>query len=162
MINGAVLVRPGEVRTARAGSRLATLGLGSCVAVALYDPERRLGGLAHAVLPEPLAGRAPEPRGRFASSVIPWLLDLLVAEGADPGRIHARLAGGASMFPTLQANGAQSMGARNTSAARAALDAAGIPVLAEDVGGSHGRSVLFDVAEGRIVVKSVHFPAITL
>ena len=75
--------------------------------------------------------------------------------GADGRRVTARLAGGASMFAGLAAAGSVQMGERNVAAVRQVLTRMGIPVSRELVGGTLGRSVWFDVASGRVSVRSV-------
>lgn len=150
------VVKVGELRVAHAGAILVTLGLGSCVAIALYDPERRIGGLGHVLLPEPTGSRHSEQPGRFASTAVAPLLELMEAEGASRERIYARLAGGAAMFPGLVPNGFRNLGMRNVEAARAALSRAGVPVVAEDVGGAHGRSMHFRIEDGQIRVTSLN------
>ncbi|HEX7049014.1 MAG TPA: chemotaxis protein CheD [Longimicrobiales bacterium] len=162
MIEGAVVVRSSDLKVGDTTATLVTLGLGSCVAVALHDPEAQVGGLAHFLLPEPHPGRPVEPPGRFASTGIPRLIEMLEANAADRRRIRARLIGGASMFPSLASEGTRTMGERNIAAARAALAKARIPVVGEDVGGVYGRSVYFRVADGRVLVKSVHLRDIVL
>jgi chemotaxis protein CheD len=77
------------------------------------------------------------------------------ALGARPGRITAKIAGGASMFTNLLTTGGPQMGERNVSATRHALDKAGIPIVAQDVGGEHGRSIFFDLCDGRMLVRSM-------
>lgn len=148
-------VRPGAVEVAGSDTTLSTLGLGSCVAVAIHEPERGIGALCHALLPEPIAGHRDGPRGRFASYAVPALVEKLEAAGATRSRLRAWIIGGATMFPML-VGGQEPIGSRNVRAARAALEALGIPVVAEDVGGSHGRSVFFSVGAGTIEVRSVH------
>ena len=152
----------GEAKTAGAGTILYTLGLGSCVAIVLYDGEVRVGGLAHALLPEPRSGRNAGSPARYASTAVPELLALMENAGANPRRIRARLAGGASMFDTLLTEGGRQLGMRNVDAARSALARAGIPIDREDVGGVHGRSVYVHVDEGRVVVSSVLHPDVIL
>ena len=77
------------------------------------------------------------------------------ATGAEAARITARLVGGASMFTNLAPPGSIQMGERNVHAAREALHGAGIRVVGELVGGDLGRSVSFDLATGRVEVRSV-------
>lgn len=149
-----VLVRPGDVHVAGAGAVLATLGLGSCVAVAVHDPERPLGGMCHAMLPDPIPGRPNAPAGRFASLVVPALVDALLAAGAEASRLRAWIVGGATMFPMFASEG-DAIGGRNVRAARSALERLGVPVVSEDVGGTWGRSVYFAVDHGSVEVKSV-------
>lgn len=157
-----IAVRIGEVRVAAAGAVLYTIGLGSCVAIALYDPRARIGGLAHAMLPEPGNGRRNAPPGRFATTAVGELLGQLEQAGAAPRRLRARLAGGASMFRDLLEGEGLRLGRRNVDAARGALHAAGIPVDGEDVFGTYGRSVYLHTEDGRMLVTSVRNPDVIL
>ena len=134
---------------------LVTTGLGSCVAVALHDPVACVGGLAHVLLPTMALARDRSNRARFAATAVPLLLEEMAAVGAHPDRVRAKLAGGACMFAALMPIAGLAMGERNVLAVREALDHAGIAVVAQDVGGEHGRSVFFDTRDGRVVVKSV-------
>jgi len=145
----------GEAKVGGADTILYTLGLGSCVAIVVYDGDRRIGGLAHALLPNPRAGRSPTPPARYATTAVDVLLTLMEGAGANPRRLRARLAGGASMFDTVLSDGGRQLGMRNVEAARTALARAGVPVDREDVGGHHGRSVYLHVSEGHVVVTSV-------
>lgn len=155
-------VRIGEVKVAGADHVLYTIGLGSCVAIALYDAKQQIGGLAHAMLPEPGNGRRAGPPGRFASSAVSELISLLQQEGASPRRLRARLAGGASMFRDLLEGEGLRLGRRNVEAAREALQAAGIPVDGEDVYGTYGRSVYLHTCDGKLLVTSVRNPDVVL
>lgn len=130
---------------------LVSYGLGSCLAVALYDPDNRLGGLAHTLLPEPLRGVAVDRPGKFVTTALRFLRDELVAAGANPQRLVAKLCGGARMFQLTSAVG--SIGERNVEAARAELAALEIPLVAEDVGGSQGRTCEFHLADGKVLVR---------
>ncbi|MBI4408636.1 MAG: chemotaxis protein CheD [Gemmatimonadetes bacterium] len=162
MSAGRVVVKVGDLKIAGAGATLVTVGVGSCVAIALYDREARLGGLAHVLLPDPSNGRENAPPGRFASTAVAGLLRLMEEEGARRARMFARLAGGASMFESLLSDGGRTLGMRNVSAARAALERVSVQVTGEDVGGSHGRSIYFHLDDGRLVVSSVLFPDVVL
>jgi chemotaxis protein CheD len=133
---------------------IATVGLGSCVAIALYDSATRVGGLAHVLLPSENMARDRSNRAKFPAAAVPLLLSEMRGMGS-LGAVAARLVGGASMFATLLPNGGVNIGERNVAAARAALAAAGVPLLGEDVGGDYGRSVYFHLADGRIEVHSL-------
>jgi chemotaxis protein CheD len=157
-----VQVRIGEVKAAPDGSVLFTIGLGSCVAVALYDARSKLGGLLHAMLPDPASGRKDAPAGRFATTAVAELVALLVERGATPTRIRARIAGGASMFrDVLDSDGLQ-LGRRNVAMARHALEQLNVPIDGEDVYGTYGRSVFFRTTDGRVVVTSVRHDDVVL
>ena len=136
------------------GTRLSTVGLGSCVAIALHEPLARMGALAHILLPDVALSRDSGNPGKFPATVVPLLVAELRRQGAR-GPLTARIAGGASMFAQLIPVGGINMGERNVAATRRALDAAGIPIVAHDTGGDFGRSVHFDVGDGRLVVKSL-------
>ncbi len=156
-----IFVRVGELVVGRGDMVLATVGLGSCVAVALLDPGTMIGGLAHPMLPEPSLARPGGNPARFASQAVPILIEKLATEGALPGRLEARLVGGASMFEAFSP-GREALGTRNVAAARAALAVAGVRIRGEEVGGTHGRSVRFDLATGRVLVTAVTFPDVLL
>jgi chemotaxis protein CheD len=93
---------------------------------------------------------------KFVDAAIRLLVDELVSQGAGRGNLTARLVGGANMFEPLYAPSEESIGTRNVRMARATLLALEIPLLAEDVGGGHGRTVEFDLATGQVLVHSVH------
>ncbi len=155
-VNGnATFVKVAQHAVGGAADVLVTLGLGSCVAILLHDADLRVGGLAHVLLPDPALSRDRSNLSKFASTAVPALVAEMAGLGARPRRLKARLVGGAAMFQSLMVPGSLNMGARNVNAAREALRAAGIPLLGEDVGGDYGRSVRFQVGEGRTVVTAV-------
>jgi chemotaxis protein CheD len=136
-------VRMGEVAVSgTAGDELVAVGLGSCVGLAILDREAGVAGLAHVVLPESL-GR-PGPAGRFADLAVPDLIARLSERGAARRHLEAVLIGGARMF-TVGAS--LDIGARNTDALRRALLSEGVPVTAQEVGGTRGRTARVIVAE---------------
>jgi chemotaxis protein CheD len=96
------------------------------------------------------AGRAGAP-GKFADTAIPRLLELLHELGASAHGLTAKLAGGANMFGT---SGPLQIGCANVDAVTKALQAAGIRIAAQDVGGTRGRRVTFDCAGGEMIVES--------
>jgi chemotaxis protein CheD len=150
-----LLVRVADLRVGIAGDVLITQGLGSCVAILLHDAEARIGGLAHVLLPSPALSRPDSNPAKFPQSAVPRLLQLMVADGAQAGRISARLAGGASMFAALAPPGTIQMGERNLVAARQVLRTHGVPLVAEAVGGDFGRTVRLSVHDGRVEVITV-------
>ncbi len=149
------LVRVADLKAAKGDSVLVTLGLGSCIAIMLYDPATAIGGMAHILLPSRSLSRGADNPGRFPQTAVPALVEQMVALGADPRRLVARLVGGASMFANLVAAGSMQMGDRNVIASREVLNQLAIPITAESVGGHQGRSVWFHTADGHLVVRSV-------
>jgi chemotaxis protein CheD len=134
---------------------LVTVGLGSCVAIMLHDPERAIGGLAHVLLPSRALTRHADRPAKFPHAAVPTLLEQMMELGASQRRIVARLAGGASMFANLAAPGTIQMGERNLVAARQVLNAHHIPLVGEAVGGDFGRTVRMQCATGRVEVSTV-------
>ncbi len=149
-----IVVRVAEFRSARGDVVLATLGLGSCVAILLHDAPTGVGGLAHVLLPSRSLSRSGDNPGRFPQTALPALIDELVGLGADRRRLVARLVGGASMFQNLVPSGSMQMGDRNVIAVREVLNQLVVPIVGEHVGGSQGRSVWFHVGEGRITLRT--------
>lgn len=147
-------VRIAHHAVARWDGRLLTIGLGSCVAIALHDAAHRVAGLAHVLLPDPSVARDPSNPARFATTAVPLLVEEMRALGGR-GALTGKLAGGAALFGNLLGAGGAQMGARNVAAAREALAKAGIRLVAEDTGGGAGRSVSLDVSTGAFTVRSV-------
>jgi len=150
-----VIVKVADWAAERGDGVLITLGLGSCVAIMLHDPQTKAGAMAHVLLPSISLARDITNRAKFPETAVPLLVERLKGLGADPRRLVAKLAGGASMFSQLVTPGTIQMGERNVLAARSALRAAQIPIIREAVGGERGRSVRFHVKDGRVEIRSV-------
>lgn len=149
-----VHVGTGELRIAQAPDVLVALALGSCVGVAIWDPVHRAGGLAHVMLPSPADSRSSVSLDRFATHAIPYVVERLAALGARH-RLVARIAGGAAMFAGDSA--VASIGDRNVAETRRQLVLAQVPVIAEDTGGSHARTMEFYLETGRVLVRSYRY-----
>lgn len=135
---------------------IATIGLGSCVAIALYDRDTKIGGLAHILLPSPSMSRETANPAKFPETIVPIMLDEMRRLGAhSSARISAKIVGGASMFGQLASGTGINVGERNVSATREVLAQAGIPLLADDTGLDYGRSVYFFLEDGRVEVRSL-------
>jgi chemotaxis protein CheD len=149
------LVKVADWAAERGDGVIVTLGLGSCVAIMLHDPHTHAGAMAHVLLPSTSLAHDSTNQAKFPDTAVPFLIERLKALGADPRRLVAKLAGGASMFSQLVTPGTIQMGERNVLAARMSLRAAGIPIVRESVGGDRGRSVRFHVQDGRVEIRSV-------
>src|SRR3989339_588348 len=147
----------GDYKVIRDEGVLESISLGSCVGVVLYDPVTRIGGLAHIMLPTSLA--SPRREGdammsKYADVAIRSMLDAMISMGALRHRITARIAGGACMFESAMMDATMNIGLRNSEAVKMILGEEHITIVAEDVGSNYGRSLKFDVATGRVSVKS--------
>jgi chemotaxis protein CheD len=147
----------GQLRVARSPSRLLCLGLGSCVAIAIWDPSTKIGGLAHVMLPdESLApNRLDSLPAKFGNTAPKALMDEMGEAGANIYVAVAKIAGGANMFRNVGRN-MRDIGLENSEAVKKALTQIHIRLIAEDVGGSLGRTVELDLDTGRLSVKSIH------
>lgn len=145
-----------QVGVAKNPDLIETQALGSCVGVALYDPYAYVGGIAHAMLPDALDAKesSREKLEKFVNTAIEVLLEKMEELGAKRKFIKAKLAGGANMFPNISSNANMPIGERNTSAARIKLSELGIPIEAEDIGGSFGRTIILDTSTGKLKVRS--------
>ena len=145
-----VRVGVADWRVATNGSSLVTSGLGSCVAVAVYDPAEGVGGLLHAMLPE-----APDPvdkPAKYVDSGLAEMVDAMTRRGASPENLAAKLAGGSSM---LDISVGDAIGQRNVDAAHRELEATDVQLVAAETGGSDGRSVSFSPASGDVTINRV-------
>jgi len=164
MIATEIAVGLGEahVASARASDnarRLVAYGLGSCIALCLWDPHSELAAMAHIVLPGEDPSGSPNPK--YAQSALPALFKLMRANGAsaDQRKYVARLAGGAQVLKLGGSGSLPRVGDQNAQAIQAALADAGVRVHAHDLGGTQGRSVWFDPCEGgRIRVRAIGQP----
>ena len=145
------MVRMGELAVSSAsGHVLVSLGLGSCIGLALIDRRMGIAGLAHVVLPQS-QGHAQENPRKFADLAVPEMLSELEALGARKVRLEAVLVGGASMFAVSSAS--LEVGQRNEAAVRDQLKQHRIPVVAAATGGSKGRTIRVDVESAAVTVR---------
>lgn len=157
-----LFVRVAQAEVTQGDGVLATVGLGSCVAILLYDADTAVAGMAHVLLPAPHREFDGLEPAKYATTAVPYLLQEMAARGASRARITARLVGGASMFGGERSSPLAAAGERNLQAVRDALDWAGVPVTGEEVGRAHGRSVQMHAVDGRVVVSSYRRPNVIL
>ncbi|WEL20725.1 MULTISPECIES: chemotaxis protein CheD [unclassified Halorhabdus] len=135
------------------GATLTTSGLGSCIGVALHDAETGVSGLVHVMLPvaEEVNGGNP---AKFADTGVETLVSELEAHGADRSSMIAKIAGGSDMLD-FSKNGS-GIGVRNANVVEETLSELDIPIVGEDVGGDHGRSIRLEGETGELIVKSAN------
>lgn len=154
-----VMVRMGEYAVAGEGEILTTIGLGSCIGLAVVDPAVHVAGLAHVMLPEsPRSGDVV--LGKYADTAVPELVDRVLKRGARRNRLEAILVGGAQMFSF--GGGSLDVGARNEAAVRAALVGVRLPVRAAATGGKAGRTIRVTPSMGVVTVKAAGTPEVEL
>lgn len=141
---------------------ITTLGLGSCVGVALYDKSKKIAGLVHVMLPDSTTVRQNSNKAKFADTGIDLLIAMMVKEGATRSRLTAKIAGGAQMFAFSGNSDMLRVGERNVEAVKKKLAALGIRILAEDTGLNFGRTVEFYPETGDFLIKAVGKPPKTI
>ncbi len=137
---------------------ITTLGLGSCVGIAVRDPVTKIGGLAHIMLPDSTSIRINSNIPKFADTGIEELIKQVVAKGANRGRLVAKIAGGAQMFAFQSTNDMVRVGERNVAATKKKLAELKIPIIAQDTGKNYGRTVIFYPETGDFVIRAVGKP----
>lgn len=150
-----IKVSMADLKVGRAPDSLTTLGLGSCIGLTLYDPVTKIGGLVHYMLPDSTKLKNNSNIAKFGDTGIKELYKQVVANGASPRRLVAKIAGGAKMFEVSGLSQVGNVGERNSEEAKIILKELRIPLIAEDIGLNYGRTVVLDCNNGDYIIKSV-------
>lgn len=132
-----------------------TIGLGSCIGIALYDSNKKVAGLSHIMLPDSTQFKSASNPMKFADLAIPLLVEKMKDQGCRKQNIVAKIAGGASMFNFSDKSIISDIGKRNSDAVKKALKEIGIPIIAEDTGGDKGRTMILEASTGKVTLKIV-------
>ena len=145
-----------DLKICKAPDALTTIGLGSCIGIALYDPSTKISGLAHIMLPDSTQIRNNSNVAKFADTGIQKLYDDMIKAGANKSRIVAKIAGGAKMFELSGGSDSSiNVGQRNAEASKAKLKELGVRLVAEDTGLNYGRTVELYSENGDYYIKAV-------
>ncbi|HOB91503.1 MAG: chemotaxis protein CheD [Bacillota bacterium] len=157
MVNEMIAVGLGEIKVSKnPDSTLVCFGLGSCVAVGIYDSINRIGGMAHVVLPDSSIGLAHGSPGKYADTAIPALIEQLKAAGARKSHMRVKIAGGAKMFASSPGlSNVLDVGTKNVAAVKKALASCGLRIAAEDCGGRAGRTFMLSLKDGVARVRTL-------
>ena len=147
-----------DLNICKSPNAITTLGLGSCIGIAIYDPVTKIGGLAHIMLPDSTKIRNNSNIAKFADTGIMELVKQMEKAGAVKSRIVAKIAGGAQMFAFQNKSDMAGIGQRNVECTKLKLKELRIPILAEDTGLNYGRTVEFYPENGDFIIKSVGKP----
>lgn len=134
---------------------LTTLGLGSCVGIALYDKDKKIAGLAHIMLPSSLEIKNNTNKAKFADTGIELLVERMLHIGASRRVLKAKIAGGSQMFNFNSDSDILKVGQRNVLATKEKLKELNIPIIAEDTGGNYGRTIELSSSDGSLLVKTI-------
>ncbi|GEK88811.1 chemotaxis protein CheD [Alkalibacterium putridalgicola] len=144
-----------DYKLATAPNQLVTIGLGSCVGIALYAPESKIGALSHIMLPDSSSFSDTSKWAKFANLALPNIVNEL-REQTKETKILAKIAGGASMFTFTNESQTLQIGLRNIEAVKATLTELEIPIVSEHVGGKMGRSMYVDLNDFNVKVRMVN------
>lgn len=156
MFTDAVQIGMADYKVGKAPKILATLGLGSCVAVCMYDQQTKIGGLVHIMLPDSSISKGDLNPAKFADSAVPLMARELQSLGASIQRMVVKIVGGAHMFTFKTEDSTFEIGARNIDAVELACKKLGLTIIARSVGGNCGRSVWMDLNSGILTVKTIN------
>lgn len=134
---------------------ITTIGLGSCVGIAIRDKVLKIGGLVHVMLPDSSAVKSNGNLAKFADTGVPELVRMLEEKGCKRSRMEAKIAGGAQMFAFQNKSEMLGIGVRNVEFSKEALKKLGIPLISEDCGENYGRTVTYNPETGEYEVKAV-------
>lgn len=147
-----------DLNICKSPNAITTLGLGSCIGIAIYDPVTKIGGLAHIMLPDSTKIRNNSNIAKFADTGIAELVNRMIRAGASKSRMVAKIAGGAKMFEVKGSDVVGSIGQKNAAASKKKLKELGIHLIAEDTGLNYGRTVELHCDTGEYYIKSVGKP----
>ncbi|UQU67906.1 chemotaxis protein CheD [Couchioplanes caeruleus] len=148
-----VHLNPGDFRFAGGDVRLHTL-LGSCVAITLWHPGRRIGGMCHYLLPGRHPGVAPRLDGRYADDAVGLFHREVDRHGTTPQDYVVKVFGGADQFPRIPGP-LTGVAAQNARVGLDLLRRHGFTVSACELGGRGSRRLIFELATGDVWLRSL-------
>ncbi len=153
----AIEVGMAEMRISRSPAKLITRGLGSCIGITLYDPVKKIGAMTHAMLPDIDKARVKTNPNRYVNYVLKKIVEDLEKQGCVRGRLVAKLFGGAHMFGFITDESILNVGDKNIQISKATLNELGIKIMAEECGGTFGRTIELNLENGKVIVKTISF-----
>lgn len=145
-----------DYKTDKAPNVLITHGLGSCIAVALYDNIAKIGGLSHIMLPDSSRSKSSNEPMKFADKSLPAMVDELIKKGAEKRRLVAKVAGGAQMFQLNKLSNSVPISEQNIKSVIQNLKDLEIPLVASELGGNCGRTVELFLNTGIFRVRTIN------
>ncbi len=150
-----LLVGMADFKIGKTPDKLMTAGLGSCIGICIYDLSTQIGSMGHIMLPSSRDNMKGNP-AKYADTCLEIMLQELFRLGGNRLRLQAKMAGGAQMFSFNGKTPLLKIGERNAEAVQQELKKANIPLLSYDVGGTHGRTINFDIKTGNLHIKTIN------
>ncbi|MBN8221412.1 MAG: chemotaxis protein CheD [Spirochaetes bacterium] len=149
-----IYLQPEEFYWGDGETRIKTL-LGSCIAICMWHPTLKIGGMSHSLLPS--RGDKRPKEGFAEARYVDEAVELFVAEvrrsGTQPGQYRVKIFGGANVLPSIQAEHA--IGPRNYEMSKKALLRHGFSVFSEHTGGSGARNIILDLWSGETWMRKL-------
>jgi chemotaxis protein CheD len=155
MVSAEIKVGIADLNLVMDPGTIMTIGLGSCIGIALYDRTIKVAGLAHIMLPDSTQFKNNSNPMKFADLAIPMLIEKMEKQGCRKRNLIAKIAGGASMFNFSDKSIISDIGKRNSDAVKRTLKEEAIPIIAEEVGGNKGRTMILYASDGKVLLKVV-------
>lgn len=150
-----VEVNMAEMKIVQAPGKIVTRGLGSCLGITLYDPFKKIGAMAHAMLPDIEKAKVKSNPARFVNSAIKKMTEELEKQGSLRGHIVAKIFGGAHMFNFINPSSILNVGQKNIEMAQGILRDFSIKLAADETGGTFGRTIELNLQDGKVRVKTI-------
>ena len=138
-----------------APKRLITRALGSCLGITFYNPEKKAGAMAHPMLPDIDKAKMKSNPNRYVNSVIIRTLDEMEKLGVLKSGLEIKIFGGAHMFSFIASDSLLNVGEKNIEIAKELLGKLGLKIIAEEVGGTFGRTIELNLENGKVFVDTV-------
>lgn len=135
--------------------KVITMGLGSCIGIALYDSKKKIAGLVHIMLPDSKQFKNIVNPLKYADLGVENLFNKMISHGCRKENMTAKIAGGASMFNFPDKKIISDVGKRNGIAAIEAINKLSIPIIGEDIGGNKGRTMILESEDGSVTIRSI-------
>ncbi|MCM6881366.1 chemotaxis protein CheD [Enterococcus italicus] len=158
-----IKVKISDYQISQAPNKLVTVGLGSCIGTIIYDERSKIGGLSHIMLPDslPFSNKKTLKIEKFADLAIPQMVEE-IRKKAPNARLKAKIVGGANMFGFHTKATSIAVGARNIEAVEVVLKELRIPIIAKEVGGSAGRTMIVDLTNFETAVRIVNHQVVII
>jgi chemotaxis protein CheD len=142
---------------------LICIGLGSCIALCIYDPVEKISGMAHLLLPcDKYAWDTGHAPAKYVTSGVPLLIGLMLQKGSLKENLIIKIAGGAKVLTVPGDNSFLDIGLKNIVEVHSTLNRQGLKICQKEVGGNSGRTVWFFTDTGKIIVHIVNGKSIEI
>lgn len=146
-----IFLQPGEIYWGDFETRIRTL-LGSCVAICLWHPKLRIGGMSHSLLPvRKIPAEKPGPDPRYVSEAVEMFKEEVLKAGTRPSEYVVKIFGGGSFIK----EDIDSIGSQNIKMTRTLLDQNGFQIYNEHLGGMMGRNIILQLWNGEVWLKKI-------